>query len=510
MSLECLQEVANDYEKLLQDGKGYDVIIYASENEEIRAHSLVLSTRSQYFCTELSKENVEKKDGKIIFKKPDIPSKLFKMILSFIYCGRINLTTLEGPELLKLSIAVDDLNIRTLFPQIEDYLIKNKSTFLHQNAVETLETIYQRESFTNLWNFCIDKVYKEPKILFEADKFVNLKAPLIESVFKRNDLNLDEIVIILFNSDKFIKLKAPLLELILKRDDLILEEIIVWNSLLKWGLAQNSSISQDSTRWNDEEIKIMERTLHRFIPLVRFYDMPPGDFLDKIYPLKHLLPIDLVNSLLTFHIMPDRRTNIDLHPSRKPKFDDSAIIQPKHLSIFASWIDKKENFHYNVMNTPYKFDLLYRASKDGNTAAAFHAKCDNKGATIVIVKIQNSEYIIGGYNPLFWDLNNNYKTTKDSFIFSFMDRNNLQTAKVGYIKDGQHGSSIYCNQSYGPSFGGGHDLFQYVNYNNNNNTWGIYNSYSYSKIDAPENYDKSSQYKIFTMENYEVFQVVRK
>ena len=63
MSLECWQEVINDYEKLLQDGKGYDVIIYASENEEIRAHSLVLSTRSQYFCTELSKENVEKRDG---------------------------------------------------------------------------------------------------------------------------------------------------------------------------------------------------------------------------------------------------------------------------------------------------------------------------------------------------------------------------------------------------------------------------------------------------------------
>jgi hypothetical protein len=81
MSLECLQEVANDYEKLFQDGRGYDVIIYASENEEIRAHSLVLSTRSQYFCTELSKEDIEKRDGKTVFKKPEISSNLFKMIL---------------------------------------------------------------------------------------------------------------------------------------------------------------------------------------------------------------------------------------------------------------------------------------------------------------------------------------------------------------------------------------------------------------------------------------------
>jgi hypothetical protein len=81
MSLECWQEVINDYEKLLENGKGYDVIICVDENEEIHAHSLVLSTRSQYLSTELFRENVEKRDEKIIFKRPDISSKLFKMIL---------------------------------------------------------------------------------------------------------------------------------------------------------------------------------------------------------------------------------------------------------------------------------------------------------------------------------------------------------------------------------------------------------------------------------------------
>jgi len=40
---------------------------------------------------------------------------------------------------------------------------------------------------------------------------------------------------------------------------------------------------------------------------------------------------------------------------------------------------------------PYKFNLIFRASKDGYTAAAFHEKCDNKGATIVIVKIKETD-----------------------------------------------------------------------------------------------------------------------
>ncbi|POG76190.1 hypothetical protein GLOIN_2v1557573, partial [Rhizophagus irregularis DAOM 181602=DAOM 197198] len=155
------------------------------------------------------------------------------------------------------------------------------------------------------------------------------------------------------------------------------------------------------------------------------------------------------------------------------------------------------------MNTPYKFNLLYRANRDGNTPEGFHAKCDNKGATIIVVKIQNSEHMVGGYNPLFWDSSNSNKSTKDSFIFSFTDRNNLQTAKVGYIKDGRYENAVYSSQNYGPRFGGGHDLWQFNNLNNNNNTWGINNPYSYSKIDTPEEYNINSSYKIFNMENYE-------
>jgi hypothetical protein len=83
MSTDHLQEVINDYEKLLEDKKSYDVIIYAGKDEnveEIHAHSLILSIRSQYFCAALSKEN-ERKNEKIIFRKPEISPQVFKIIL---------------------------------------------------------------------------------------------------------------------------------------------------------------------------------------------------------------------------------------------------------------------------------------------------------------------------------------------------------------------------------------------------------------------------------------------
>jgi len=84
MSFEYLQEAANDFEKLLETEKGYDVIIYAGENEnlkELHAHSLILCTRSQYFCAAFSNEWAVKKDGKFILKKPNVSPQFFEIIL---------------------------------------------------------------------------------------------------------------------------------------------------------------------------------------------------------------------------------------------------------------------------------------------------------------------------------------------------------------------------------------------------------------------------------------------
>ncbi|CAB4407601.1 unnamed protein product [Rhizophagus irregularis] len=69
MSSKFLTELSSDYEKLFETELGYDVIIYAGEEsnvKEIHAHSNILY-------------------GKFILKKPNISSHLFNIILRFIY-----------------------------------------------------------------------------------------------------------------------------------------------------------------------------------------------------------------------------------------------------------------------------------------------------------------------------------------------------------------------------------------------------------------------------------------
>ncbi|GES87979.1 hypothetical protein GLOIN_2v851760 [Rhizophagus clarus] len=455
MSFEYLQEVSNDFEKLLEPEEEYDVIIYAGENEnvkEIHAHSLVLRTRSQYFRTGFSKKWAEKKDGKFIFKKPNIFPKFFNIILRFIYCGKITLNNLQGSELLKLLMAADELNIQTLIPCIQDYLIKHQREFLQQqNFIEILDSIYQHESFKDLWNFYLEKFCEEPETLFKSEKFINLKAPLLELILKRDDLNLDE--------------------------------IIIWDSLIKWCLAQHSNISQDVKKWSKEDVAIMERAIHRFIPLIRFYYISPEDFLSKVFPYKGLLPDDLISNILTFHMVPNK-LNIDILPPRCTLIYESILIKPQHFVIFSSWIEKKDDSHYNIRNIPYNFNLLYRASRDGNTPAEFHNKCDKKGATIVVVKVSSTEQIVGGYNPLFWDSCSCYKSTNDSFIFSFTDRTNFQSAKVGYSKGDPYSIQNYSH--LGPVFGGHNNPDLYESSSNVYGTWSNINTSnnSYVKIDS--------------------------
>src|ERR1051325_2424251 len=205
----------------------------------------------------------------------------------FIYCGKIDLTKLQGPDVLKLLVVVNDFKVQTLIPCVQEYLIKHQYEFLQQNPIEILEMVYQHETtFTDLLNVCLKKICQKPEILFNSDKFVNLK--------------------------------APLLELLLKRDDFSLDEIVIWDNLIKWNSAQHPSIHQDVKKWNEEEIIIMERSLRRFIPLVRFHNISSEDFYVKVYPFKEILPEDLFDNILAFHMAPSETLNIDKQPPRLP------------------------------------------------------------------------------------------------------------------------------------------------------------------------------------------------
>jgi hypothetical protein len=266
---------------------------------------------------------------------------------------------------------------------------------------------------------------------------------------------------------------------------------------LKWCFAQQNMMKSDPTKWSKEDITKIERSLHKFIPLIRFYNIKPADFFYKVYNYKDILPQDLVHDLLEFHIVPNMKpkTNAPLRKSNLKFKLDSTIIESKHVPLFASWIDRRDSSrYYNENDIPYEFKLLYRSSKDGSNNQSFHRNCDNKGATICVAKIQGSTQLIGGYNPLDWGGNCGWKSTTNSFIFNFTDGKNISTAKLGYVN--LTGYAVYCVDSYGPHFG---DLA--CTEPSNFNLWW------YNKCHYPDIGDISAK---FIVEDYEVFQIIKK
>ena len=117
---------------------------------------------------------------------------------------------------------------------------------------------------------------------------------------------------------------------------------------------------------------------------------------------------------------------------------DSNIIKLKELQEFHELLE---------IPIDQKWNLLYRATCDGFKAADFHAKCDGKSKTLVIVKAASGN-IFGGYTECIWDQSEKAKIGDRDYIFSYRNKLNNKLK----IRIREHGS-IFCSAKFGPVFG---------------------------------------------------------
>ena len=148
-----------------------------------------------------------------------------------------------------------------------------------------------------------------------------------------------------------------------------------------------------------------------------------------------------------------------------------------------------------------KCKLLYRGSRDGFAASQFHAKCDNKGATLTVVQTTTGN-IFGGYVGKPWTSNGNWMSDASAWLYSLKSPSGHAPVQM-LSKTSQHNS--YHNASYGPTFGGNHDLRICNNCNTNHSYSKIGNTYHLpSGCDA--HFLEGTQN--FTVAEIEVYQVL--
>ncbi|RHZ77538.1 hypothetical protein Glove_177g149 [Diversispora epigaea] len=381
-------------------------------------------------------------------------------------------------------LAADEFELEELTNKLETLLIETKGSWLRTHFSFIYHFIFSRNDFKKLKNFCNDIVVKYPNLIFDAEDFNSLKESALVSLIKRNDLQI--------------------------------EEVKIWDYVIKWGIAQTSTLPTNLDDWTKENFLTLKTTLQQCLPHIRYFHLSGIEVLDKIKPYKKILDKQLWNDIDQHLIAPERPVKSTILPPRsvlatelptraeEPRESFSTIISDEHAAEISTWIDRRETA-YNLTNIPYKFELILRGTRDGFAPQTFWNMCHGHASTVVLVKVKGTDEIIGGYNPLAWD-KNTYGWMEDSFIFS-LKNGDIQNSILSRVKSnyGIFNRSINEQIKGGPYFG----------------DFGMYSKKSDFTLDDScfcrsygNNYEKpirsllSSKY--FSIINYEVFKIVRK
>ncbi|KAG9288259.1 hypothetical protein G9A89_021290 [Geosiphon pyriformis] len=465
--------LSNDFGNLFDSQKFSDVKIIVGEAPNIRtfqAHSQILAARSPYFAVALSSNCVKRENNTIIFDKPNISPKIFEIILRYIYNGEISLDKHGVPTILELLVIADELIPENFIDPLEEYLIEHHAKELEENFATLQKTSFMHDSFKNLQNFCTEIAANNPAIVFNSQDFTSLNENSLSSILNRDDLNI--------------------------------EESEIWEKIVEWGVAKldNNVQMKNVFDWTDENFNAFKESIERLLPLIRFFNISSVDFYHKVKPFARILPGTLYEDLLHHYLVPgSHQKSVDAQPLRSNV--DSKLLQSHNIKQLDHWIQGKDE------NIPFEnqlgndFQLLLRGSRDGFTPADFHRLCDDKGATVSVIKVKRTGQVIGGYNPQSWHSRGERIDGKGSFVFSLGD-GKAENAKLSKFV-GSHGP--YCGLNHGPQF----SVDIRVSGNDFKNISGCYcektTDYEHAIMPGSEKREVN-----FLSEEYEVFQIIKR
>jgi len=170
------------------------------------------------------------------------------------------------------------------------------------------------------------------------------------------------------------------------------------------------------------------------------------------------------------------------------------------LVVAQGFVHWKEKEYLNQLLKPVSKKMgkipIYVASKDGDDSSDFHEKCDGKGPTVVIVETTTGN-VFGGYSSVSWKYSHSYKRAPTSFLFQLRPRFSHFAMRN---LDDRH--ATFHGGSFGPVFGGGHDL--YIGSGALSNSHSYVKGYTYKANDHTLN-DGTHKFQV---KDYVVFQAI--
>ena len=172
-------------------------------------------------------------------------------------------------------------------------------------------------------------------------------------------------------------------------------------------------------------------------------------------------------------------------------FKGTTFLKDEEKKLISEWIHPKKVI---------KFSLLYNNSNDSDGSTYFHYNCDGVFPTVTVV-LDTSGRRFGGYSTQNWaqsSAGGNYARAPGSFIFNLSQKKNYD------LQDELNANAVYRHNSYGPTFGSGHDLYIANGCRSNGNSSCNKSSYNTGNVNLLGNNGSTG----FQVSNYEVYQVI--
>ncbi|CAG8621169.1 6522_t:CDS:2 [Paraglomus brasilianum] len=376
----------DDLRTLLDSNDDCDVVIKCSDGQNRHAHSIILRARCQYFRIALSSKwgKKDENEGLYVIQRYGTNVDVLDVILRYLYTGEVYMNA--NIDLFDLLSTADELALDELFFHIQDFTIENGIDYFNQ-VNKVLNLIFNLQAATKLQEYCLNLVSVNPKLVFESDGFEAL----------------DEDVLIA----------------ILQMDDIVMEEVVIWNCVIKWGIANTECIQDDKPdEWSEADFNALGNTLSNILPLIRYSDFSHAQFTERLQPFSQMFHSPLRENILTyFKNQPVPNSTQEASQLAPPRFSwVSRLITRQHASLITSWIEDDSA-------TAYKLRLLYRATDMGFRLPIK----DWCSSMFVVANIRETNEIIGGYSSR-GDIGKN-----DSFLFAFKDKRDVSTAKVSRV-----------------------------------------------------------------------------
>jgi len=282
-----------------------------------------------------------------------------------------------------------------------------------------------------------------------------------------------------FESEDFEKLSRESIAILLKSNALSIDENDLVKAVLRWAAAECKR--QDKKPSNDNKRDILGDLIYN----IRFTEMGMSDIVSTVQSSGLLPQEDLLNLFTYVGASKDNKPKTKFNTKGREGggyFVKSVILDPKQQKQLAAFYSKEKK---------PKWRKIYHGKVDGMNATTFHSKVSGSAPTINIIKSTNGN-IFGGYNTLGWNYTD-YRTDSTGFLFSLKNSYN-KPCKLVSTSDTY---SMYCNASYGPTWGGGHCVCLQSDFTGSANYCSYYASYRIDDTSCGVTYDSSTGSTLF-------------